>query len=298
MKLIVLSSKNYENVEVDYGDCFIIDCGANVVVFDCGSETHADKVIEYLDEKGIDKIDIVLSHNDDDHYKGIPKLIDQGRVNKVYTVLLLKYKDEILDKIDDERKTRESLSNQIIEIYDNIKELEGYLGDALETPDIYPGVKVIGPDKDYLIEAIAHQLNATEGDQIDGTTIINATSIHLSVELSNQKILLTGDAVVEAFEDKMDDYQVVQLPHHGNSNQAEQVFDKMNGKNDVVYIISDNTGTKNAGSDSIYEQGLDKGHRIKNTKYEDTFEVTDNSFILKPTSNLGEVYHAIYNYKQ
>lgn len=299
MKIFVLSSKSYDDVDKDYGDCFIIDNGNEVIVYDCGSEEHAEKVIDYLDERGIEKVDIVLSHNDDDHFKGIPKLIEAGRVNKVRTVLLLKYKDEILDRIDNDIQTRNSISNKIEEIYDNISSLSGYLDDAIDNKDIFQGVKIVGPDKEYLIDTTAKQLDTTESDQIDGTTITNATSVQLSIELGGRKVLLTGDAVFEALPGKLDDYNIIQLSHHGNLNQAEQVFEKLDGKNDIVYIISDNTGSKNAGSDSIYTKQLDKvkGHRIKNTKFEETFEINNESFLLQPTHNLFELWHEIHNSK-
>ena len=33
----------------------------------------------------------MLSHNDDDHFKGIPVLIENGKVSEVTPVLLLRY---------------------------------------------------------------------------------------------------------------------------------------------------------------------------------------------------------------
>ena len=82
MNTLMLSSKSYkESKEHDFGDCFISDNGNDVVVFDCGSNEHAEKVIEYLennydpDKKAI----IVLSHNDSDHFNGIPKLIEENK---------------------------------------------------------------------------------------------------------------------------------------------------------------------------------------------------------------------------
>ena len=49
MNTLMLSSKSYkESKKHDFGDCFISDNGNDVVVFDCGSNEHAEKVIEYL----------------------------------------------------------------------------------------------------------------------------------------------------------------------------------------------------------------------------------------------------------
>lgn len=49
-----------------------LDNGLELVVFDCGCEEHADRVEEYMRNNGYDKTKVVLSHNDSDHFDGIP----------------------------------------------------------------------------------------------------------------------------------------------------------------------------------------------------------------------------------
>ena len=75
----VLSSKNYEDPSHNHGDCIIGIEGETAVVFECGSEEHAKQVITILDNHGIDKAIVILSHNDDDHFNGIPYLIKKGK---------------------------------------------------------------------------------------------------------------------------------------------------------------------------------------------------------------------------
>ena len=123
MKIIVLSSQQCENKDANNGDCFIIDNGQELVLYDCGCEEYAQYVMKYMDEDGYEKVKVVLSHNDDDHFKGIPILVENGKVSEITTVLLLKYVDELIDIIDDGRKNRESIKRQITEIYDNIYEI-------------------------------------------------------------------------------------------------------------------------------------------------------------------------------
>lgn len=264
MEVKVLSSKYYKDTNINYGDCFIIDNGSEVAVFDCGHIEHAKRVIEYIDKKGIEKVTVVLSHNDDDHFDGIPYLIEQGRVSKVITILLLKYVDELLEIIDDGRKNRESIKRQITNIYDNIAKL----GNKDLLDDIYIGKKVIdgvfieGPTEKYFLEAFAKALDTTEGDTIDRETIVNATSVQISIKINNQKLLLSGDSSFAAIEDKVGSYKYIQLPHHGKLVQAEKIFEVKGDDNGVVYIVSDNTGASNGGSDKLPT----KGYNIKNTK--------------------------------
>lgn len=77
MKLNFLSSKNYSE-QKDFGDCIVISDISPILVYDCGSEEHADRVIDMLLSNNIDKIDAVLSHNDSDHVSGLLKLKEKG----------------------------------------------------------------------------------------------------------------------------------------------------------------------------------------------------------------------------
>ena len=113
MKIKVLSSQQCEDKNVNNGDCFILDNGSELVLYDCGCEDYANYVIDYMKENGYEKVKIMLSHNDDDHFKGIPVLIEDGKVSEVTTVLLLRYVDDLLERIDDGRKTRVSCQQYI-----------------------------------------------------------------------------------------------------------------------------------------------------------------------------------------
>ena len=123
--IYVLSSRECEDKEKNNGDCFVIDNGKELVVYDCGCEEYANWVIDYMENKGYSSVKVVLSHNDDDHFKGIPVLVEKGKVESITTVLLLRYVDELLDIIDDGRKNRDSIKKQILDCYDNIKSLSG-----------------------------------------------------------------------------------------------------------------------------------------------------------------------------
>ena len=271
MKVIVLSAKNYEDIKENNGDCFIIDNGKEIALFDCGCIEHAKRVIKYMDKRGIEKCVVVLSHNDDDHFDGIPYLIENEKVSKVITILLLKYVDEILDIIDDGRKNREKLKKQITEMYDNINELgnKDLLEEMEEGKKVIDGVTIVGPSKEYFLEANAKALDTTQGDTIDRETIVNAASVQVSVKIDNKKLLLSGDSSFADIEDKVESYQYIQLPHHGKLVQAEKIFEAKDGDNSVVYIVSDNTGDTNGGSDKL----PDKGYNIKNTKIDGDIEL-------------------------
>lgn len=287
---IKVLAANEQKDDKDFGDCIIINDSGNVIVYDCGSEELADQVLEYVKENSIDKIDIVLSHNDNDHFDGIPKLVDAGIVNSITTLLLLKYKDEIFKKISDGRVTEDSMVKHIEEMYSNIYSLKGNnLLDALDNNNISSNVKVVGPSTEYFIDAVAKQFTPTESNNIDDSTIMNAISVQLEISFNNKKLLLTGDADVAAFDDKVINYEAIQLPHHGNPDMAEKIFEINDMRNNVLYIVSDNKGKDiNGGSDKLNQ----KGHYIRNTK-SGAFEVNESSFKIetKGSLNSNEIYY-------
>lgn len=277
MKLYFLSSKNYEDNEKNYGDCIIIDTGQKVIVYDCGSVEHAYEVIKYLEENKYEKVDVILSHNDSDHLDGLKFLIDNGKVNTITTILLLKHIDDILNEIDDNRRSRESVKKQITEYFNNIYELSGNnLNDSLDESLILdPCLNFVGPNYDYLLEAVSKALKNTESDNIDMETIVNAISVQVELIIGNHKVLLTGDASYAAIEDKIREYDAIQLPHHGKYEQATKIFEKNDGRANVIYIVSDNTGNSNGGSDELMNENI--GKKIKNTKNGEVF-LDKNSF--------------------
>lgn len=286
MKIKVLSSKNYSDNEKNCGDCIIIDTGEKVVIYDCGCEEHAKEVIKYLDSNNYEKADVILSHNDTDHFNGLPFLIDNERVSSITTVLLLKHIDDILDEIDDKRRTRESIKKQISDYFDNIYSLSGNnLNDSLDDSfSLDSCINFVGPNYDYLLEAVAKALDNSESDNIDMETIVNAISVQVEIIIGNHKVLLTGDASYEAIKDKIREYDGIQLPHHGKYEQAKNIFDKNDDREEVIYIVSDNTGNSNGGSDELMENCI--GKKVKNTKKEE-INIDENSFNISRVGYYG-----------
>ena len=266
----VLSSKNYSTPTHNHGDCIVFIEGITAIIFDCGSEDHAKRAIALLDDHGIEKATVVLSHNDDDHFKGIPYLIEEKRVDKLFTILLLKYKDRILDEIDDGRRNRDSIARRITELYDNIASLSGKveLRDVYEQESEFPSqMKRVGPSLEYMIQAAAKGLDTREGDKLDDETFTNAASVQIQLTHSSKKILLTGDCAPAAISKDVDlnKFDYIQLPHHGKPSLAEEIFQRASKNNNIVFLVSDNTGNSNGGSDDLKTTG----HKVKNTKQND-----------------------------
>lgn len=282
MKITFLSAKGYNDPDKNNGDCILVDNGQELVVFDCGCEEHAKRVLNYMNQHSYKKAKLVLSHNDSDHFDGIPYLIENESLSEVYTLLLLKYKEELLKKINDKRRSKDSIAERIKEIYDNIYSLSEQvtLKDIFTDTAVATGISIPGPDKEYALDAVAKRIDSRESDDIDKETIVNAVSTQLSITLdANKKLLLTGDSSFAAIEDNIKSHSVIQLPHHGKLSQAEEIFAKKD--NSTVYYVSDNTGNTNGGSDELRKKYA-KGRVIYNTLDGDQVCTSSTPSVTKP----------------
>lgn len=287
MKLKILSAFGYANVDANNGDSIIIDTKEKMYVYDCGCKEHAERVIKYAKDNDFDKFDIILSHNDGDHFDGIPTLVGSGKVNSVITNLLFKHTDKILEKIDDKRRTKESVREEIKKVYNNIYSLRN----TCKLIDVYDAefenVKIVGPNFDYMIDAVAKRLDGREGNNIDGDTAINATSVQLSIPFEDKNILLTGDATYEAIKENLRNHNIIQLCHHGKAETADKIFEHNStreDRNEILYLVSDNTGNTNGGSEKLET----KGHMIKNTRTSrEDIVLYSQERIAIPKANLG-----------
>lgn len=273
MEVRFLSSQNYADPTANNGDCIIIDTGSELIIYDCGCKEHADRVLTYMDEHNYSSAKLVLSHNDADHFDGIPYLIDAGKITDVYTLLLLKYKQELLKKITGKRIKEETLVERITEIFDNIYSLSGKvtLRDIFTDTDICSNVSIVGPDQEYALNAVAKRIDNHQGDTIDKETIVNAVSTQVKVVVGSKNLLLCGDSSFEAIKDHLTDYSLIQLPHHGKKEQADAIFSQK-GSAGITYYVSDNTGDTNGGSNDLPP----RGYHILNTKNGD--QVSSNYY--------------------
>lgn len=277
MLMKVLSALNYPDSTSNYGDCFIFWDNQYLIIFDCGSEEHAKEVQNFMNENEISQIDfLMLSHDDSDHVNGARYLVDNCNVKKVCTPLILKYIDDIYNKIIEVSPNstikRETVEERIKEAYSNIYELgnslpAGTLIDATNGISLTKNFEILGPSKDHLITSVAKEINGYEGNTMYKETITNAISVQAYAKGLVDSVFLCGDACFEFVEENIDkEYSYIQGAHHGKLDFAQKVYDFKNEKNsDFCFIISDNTGNTNGGSKN-FEEEL-KQCRRKNTKF-------------------------------
>lgn len=269
MKLKALS--HYDNdIDTRYGDCILLYNDTQIVVYDCGHAKHAEYVENFLkNSPSISSVHIVVSHNDSDHTNGVCDFLswlhDYGKCTvKVYTHQYLKHVDTILDKVDDGRRNRESLKKALLAEFNNIKTIvetaESYNFSCVEalSGTLVGNCTIVGPSVDEFTDAAAKAVDNRESNKIgEGQaeeTVMNAASVQLKCTLSDGKsVLLCGDASPDYLKN-LENYDYIQLPHHGQEDDAKAIFDKLGGDAYLKsYLISDNTGSaeRSGGSDNV-----------------------------------------------
>lgn len=280
MKLQALSHYR-RDTDTRYGDCILLYDTTTLVVYDCGHKMHAEAVEQFLlNNSLITTIYLVVSHNDSDHTDGMIELMEYLHDHEynvtLYSSLYLKSARTILKQFDDDRRTLPATKEHILETFDNIKEIVekaeafGFSVKNAEVNASFAGCIIVGPSEEEFSEVVAKAIEDGEVSHIEGETVMNAASIQLKCTLDGQQTtLLCGDAS-PSYLHNLDTYQVIQLPHHGKLDNAEEIFNALKSLYSKQFLVSDNTGSgaTSGGSDALIKyMEKEKMTPAHNTRY-------------------------------
>lgn len=202
----------------------------------------------------------------------------------LYSSLYLKSARKVLELLNDGRRTLPATKQHILETFDNIKDIiekaQEY-GFSIENATVGTKVlsgSIVGPTEDEFAGVVAQAIEDDKITKIDGETVMNAASVQLKYKLDNAEIvLLCGDAS-PAYLHYLDNYDLIQLPHHGKLDNAKEIFDSLKDSYGKSYLISDNTGSgaTSGGSDKLVEY-------MKNERYSPALN-TKNGVVSIPKS--------------
>jgi len=196
-------------IDVGQGDSALITVNGKSMLIDAGPNESEEKVVEYIKNKNISKIEYVLgTHPHEDHIGGLDKVIENFEIGQVY-----------LPKVSSTTKTYESVIKQI-----NKKDLKINQAKDGVSLDLGPGVKVemYSPGKK------------------DYDNLNNYSSI-VKITFGENSFLFTGDAEKEAEDEVLKkgydvSSDVLKVGHHGSSTSTSNEFlDKVNP---MIAIIS------------------------------------------------------------
>lgn len=193
----------------------IISPSGKVMLIDGGDNDNEQRIVNYLKEQGIKKIDILVgTHPDSDHTGGLDAAVDAFDIGTIY-----------MPKISSNTKTFESLLNSIAK--KNLKVSTAKAGIDL-TLDDQLVVKMIAPVKTY-------------DDSNNMSTVIKLT-------FGNNSFLFTGDAEIKSENDLLANgtdlrSDVLLVAHHGSNSSSSMPFlDAVNPSYAVIQVGENNYG--------------------------------------------------------
>ncbi len=186
-------------INVEQGDCSLVTCNGKNMLIDCGEADYYEVVRNFLFDKGIEHLDIVISsHPHSDHIGGMSRLFEDFTVG---TLLMPQVKEN------------EELKNDTYKNFTNA--LDAY---SVDTKYVTKG------DVYYLSDA-----KITVLSPIKNMEEINNMSVVAMVEYGDNKLLFTGDVERKAEElmlaDGIDiDCDILKVSHHGSKDSSSVEF--------------------------------------------------------------------------
>ena len=230
----------------------VLMCGDSTMVIDCGEEEDGEDVLDYLTQKGVEKIDILMiTHFDKDHVGGADTVVEKMPVERV-----------LMPDYEGSGKKYKSFLNAAeeagIEPERVAEVLSLQLGSAAVT--IEPPASYEIPDSD---------------EEYD-----NNFSLITTVELGSNRLVFTGDIEEERISQWLESgnvqkCDVVKIPHHGFYNEPlEKMVDIMQPS---YAIICDSE--KNPAEKETVSMLEEKGAQCLQTKNGDITIVCDGENI-------------------
>ena len=218
-------------------------------VFDGGFEAHGKKMVEHMNQYYFNSSDyydkvidcVFVSHSDQDHVIGIKTILENFKVKNLYMNRPWLYLDDLYDKVNDGRITKESLRKELRETYEAIADIEDmalergvYIHEAFQGEKICDKLLIASPSKQFYLDLIVesaktplennktplsmlykgiknygYSLSETWNDELlredAETSAENETSIILRGSIdTNDGFLLVGDAGIRALNKAMD----------------------------------------------------------------------------------------------
>ena len=247
-------------------DMIVLEGSFGTVVIDTGEAEDGDKLVEYLEEAGADKVSfLIITHFDKDHVGGASYLLDHYPVGKIY--------------IPD----YEGTSQEYYEFMDKLKELdyrEG--GEAGGDPDgngglirLHETVSFTAGDVRFTIDPPGSYEIPSGADEYD-----NDFSLITIAEHGSTSMLFMGDA--ENVRDKefieknlTGECDLIKIPHHGRyHSQLKKVISSLRPS---FAVITDSK--KNPAEEKTLDLLADYGVKVFSTAEENVTAASDGTVI-------------------
>ena len=174
-----------------------------VGIYDSGFQIHGETMKKhvkkyYFDSKEGGVIDfIICSHSDQDHVCGIGEILNNFEVKALYMNRPWLHIDNLFEKVNDGRITKDSLEKRLKEKYKYIADLEEIaIEKNVEIFDLFQGnlinerLEVLSPTKDFYLDLLVES---------DKTPLSEATSLTEKIAKTFSQLL---NALIESWSDE------------------------------------------------------------------------------------------------
>lgn len=240
-------------LDVGKADCILISCEGSYMLVDAGDVSVTPQVVEYLQRRGIFRLDyVVATHADDDHIGGMAEVLSRFEVGRFFTPAVAK--EYLPDTPSYQKLTAVCRENAI----------------RVEHPS---------PGDEWVLGGMKAQVLAPLQKYTDS----NNTSLVLKLSYGEKSFLLTGDAEKEseeamlfAQEDLSAD--VLKVGHHGSETSSTEPF--LEAIKPQYAVISVGEDRNNLPKDSVLDRLDSIGAQIYRTDFQGTvIAATDGDII-------------------
>ncbi|MDK2802222.1 MAG: MBL fold metallo-hydrolase [Oscillospiraceae bacterium] len=198
-------------IDVGNGDSSLIQTEGYNVLIDTGEDMYSDKLLEYLSEFNVDKIDLfILTHPHSDHMDGLDEILDNIYVKKIVLPDIEIDRKIIKDYIDSYNSVRD---NKVIIEY--VKKDDRFiLGNSF--------IKIISPSPKKYTKV--NNMSIVLMYSYKEISIFYASDMEkeLEIDISNSNSNIKSD--------------ILKVPHHGSiTSSTKSILDNIMAD---IYIIS------------------------------------------------------------
>lgn len=205
-------------IDVGKADSILIECGGKAMLVDGGTADRGEPVAEYLNRRGVKRLDYVVNtHPDDDHIGGLAEILEQYPVGQYFAPEL---PSDLIPTGKAYRDVQETLNKKQLSVTVPKSRESFSLGEA--------EVRVLAPIK--------------TGDSTNNNSLV------LRLTFGDTGFLLMGDAEKEEEKDLLQSgaelsADVLKVGHHGSKNSTTKaLLNAVKPKYAVISVADDSNG--------------------------------------------------------